>query len=152
MCICLEEPCFLPVIAESGFSPLAIFRVLLQPPNLSDWFSRRMWIFLDRWGIRFSHRNCTWWDAWWGVDMITSSHTEHVIHLQSFLWTKAARGGWEQLVLGWGWGACPEESSRRKVWWRGMKRTFYYICLMESYAVHLADEEMGPEILEERFG
>ena len=56
--------------------------------------------------------------------MITSSHTEHAIHLQSFLWTKAARGGWEQLVLGWGWGACPEESSRRKVWWRGMKRTF----------------------------
>ena len=32
------------------------------------------------------------------------------------------------------------------------EENFYYICLMESYALHLADEEMGPEILEERFG
>ena len=32
------------------------------------------------------------------------------------------------------------------------EENFYYICLMESYALHLADEEMGPEILEEMFG
>ena len=46
--------------------------------------------------------------------MITSSHTEYVFHLQSFLWT-GCRRRMEQLVLGWEWGTCPEENSRRQV-------------------------------------